>query len=74
MRNRPLQDIKDKSLREHLRFMQEFAADKEIKEVTSEPTTTSLPPGERQIYESRGNKYIYENIGGNLYRYQLTAV
>lgn len=70
MRTLPLGDIKDETLKNHLQFIFENAMDKEIQVVTAEPTTDSLPVGERRQY---GN-YIYENINGTVYKYAITAV
>lgn len=74
MKEKPLQDVKDDAVKEHLRFIQEHAGDKDVALVTTEPTTTTLKPGMRQAYATGGTTYIYENVNGNLFKYTLTAV
>ena len=71
MQDRPLQDLKDKGIEEHIRFIYENAMSNDIKTVDDTPTTDTLRP--KDAPQLKGSD-LYFNIEGTLYKVTLTAV
>ncbi len=71
MRDRPLTDIKDTALEDHLRFIYENALDAEVQIVTTEPTTETLRP---QDAPQKFGSDLYYNIEGSIFKTGLAAV
>lgn len=71
MKDKPMGEIKEKGMQEHLRHIYENAADNDIITVSAEPSTDSLRPKDApQLYSDN----LYFNIEGTLYKVALTEV
>lgn len=70
MKDRPMNNIQDEGMKEHLRFIYENAADNDIIPVSATPTTDSLRPKDAPVsFDSK----MWFNIQGSLFSIPLTA-
>jgi len=69
MEERPLTDVKDKAIQDHLAHIYQNARSEETKAYDAEPTTETLLDGQEAYYNTR----IYRNVNGTIYYWAVTA-